>query len=414
MRFLRTASTGRLLGLLAAVVLVVGGGSAIAVAATTSNPVPRAAGLATALHRALSAPKVAGISADISFTDNLVDSSDFTGQGTDPLLQGASGRLWLTADGRLRIELQSDDGDAEVVLDHRRFWISDPAQHTVYAGTLPGSEPSDPSGPGSTGASSGQAIPSIAEIQSELTRLTASAGISGAQPTDVAGRAAYQVTISPKTSGGLVGSAQLAWDAVTGVPLDLAVYARGDTTPVLELEATHIAYGAVPDSDVEIAPPTGFRIVHLGGGSGSTAAGGSGSAGSASGDHPAVHGLRAVSAAVPFTLQAPVTLAGRTRGDVSLIGHGTALITYGTGPGALAVVESAAAAGSTAGAGGANASGSTSPGGLSLPTPTVNGQTATELSTPLGTVLHVTQRGVADTVIGSVPAAVAVQAAGGL
>ena len=409
MRFLRTASTGRLLGVLAAVVIVVGGGSAIAVAATNSHPVPQAAGLATALHRALSAPKVAGISADISFTDNLVDSSDFTGQSTDPLLQGATGRLWLTDDGRLRIELQSDNGDAEIVVDRRSFWISDPAQHTVYEGTLPDS---GQSGSGAGGDTS-HGIPSIAQIQSELTRLMATAGVSGAQPTDVAGQGAYRVTISPRTSGGLLGSAQLAWDAATGVPLDLAVYARGDTTPVLELKATSIAYGAVPDSDVDISPPTGSRIVQLGDGPSAGSGSGSGVAGnsgSAPGDHPAIHGLTAVSAAVPFTLQAPDMLAGRPRAEVSLIGHDTALITYGTGLDGLAVIESPTR---TAGSG-SSAPGSVSPGGLSLPTPTVNGATATELSTPLGTVLHVTQDGVADTVIGSVPAAVAVQAASGL
>ena len=410
MRFLRTASTGRLLGVLAAVIIVVGGGSAIAVAATNSDPVPRSAGLATALHRALSAPKVAGISADISFTDNLVDSSDFTGQTTDPLLQGATGRLWLTDDGRLRIELQSDNGDAEIVIDHRSFWISDPAQHTVYEGTLPDSGQS-----GSTaGGETNHGIPSIAQIQSELTRLMATADVSGAQPTDVAGQGAYRVTISPKTSGGLLGSAQLAWDAATGVPLDLAVYARGDTTPVLELKATSITYGAVPDSDVDISPPTGSRIVQLGGGTSSASGSGSVSSGSAPAGHPAVHGVAAVSAAVPFTLQAPATLAGRPRADVALIGHDTALITYGTGLDGLAVIEAPA---DTAGSGsgdGSSTPGSSSPGGLSLPTPTVNGATATELSTPLGTVLHVTQDGVADTVIGSVPAAVAVQAASGL
>ena len=199
---------------------------------------------------------------------------------------------------------------------------------------------------------------------------------------------------------------------MTGVPLDLAVYARGDATPVLELAATHIAYGTVPDSDVDVSPPAGSRIVTLG----SAPANGSGDAdgsggGASAGDHEAVHGVAAVSAAVPFTLQAPASLAGRARGRVSLIGHDTALVTYGSGLDGLAVFESPAdSSGSSSGAG----TGTPSAGGLSLPTPTVNGATATELSTPLGTVLHVTQGGVADTVIGSVPAAVAVQAADGL
>jgi hypothetical protein len=406
MRFLRTASTGRLLAVLAAAVIVIGGGSAIAVAATTSDPVPPASALATALHGALSAPKVSGITANVTFTNNLIDSSDFTGQSADPLLQGATGRLWLTDDGRLRIELQSDDGDAQIVVDHRSFWISDPAQQTVYEGTLPA---------GHDGSSGSGAIPSIAQIQTELTKLMSSADISGAQPTDVAGRAAYRVSISPRTSGGLVGSAQLAWDAATGVPLDLAVYARGDTSPVLELKATSIGYGSVPDSDVDVSPPAGSRVVQLGGSGGGTGA----TTSAGSGDHPAVRGLAAVSAAVPFTLQAPATLAGRARAGVSLIGHDTALITYGDGLDGLAVIESPADA-SSSGSSTTSTTSTTSTnsgsgsGGLSLPTPTVNGVTATELSTPLGTVVHLSQGGVAETVIGSVTGPVALQAAGGL
>jgi hypothetical protein len=403
MRFLRTVSTGRLLAVMAAAVIVIGGGSAIAVAATTSDPVPAAASLATALHRALSAPTVSGITANITFTDNLIDSSDFTGQSADPLLQGGTGRLWLTDDGRLRIELQSDDGDTQIVVDHRSYWISDPAQQTVYEGTLPAGHDGTS---GSGEASGSRGIPTIAQIQTELTRLMSSADLSGAQPTDVAGRAAYRVSISPRTSGGLVGSAQLAWDAATGVPLDLAVYARGDTTPVLELKATSIGYGSVPASDVDVSPPTGSRIVQLGG-SGATASPGT----AASGDHAAVHGLQAVSAALPFTLQAPAALAGRARAGVSLIGHDTALITYGTGLDGIAVIESPADATSS---GSSTTAGSGSAGGLSLPTPTVNGVTATELSTPLGTVVHLSQGGVAETVIGSVTGPVALQAAGGL
>src|ERR1700727_2254072 len=137
LRFLRTASTRRRLATIAGTLSVIAGGAATAAAATSSGPVPKPQPLAGAVHQALSAPKITGISANISFTNNLIDSSDFTGQSADPILQGASGRLWLSDDGRLRIELQSDNGDAQVVVDHRSFWISDPTQNTVYEGTLP-------------------------------------------------------------------------------------------------------------------------------------------------------------------------------------------------------------------------------------------------------------------------------------
>ena len=42
-----------------------------------------------------------------------------------------------------------------------------------------------------------------------------------------AGQPAYTVRIAPKHDGGLLGAAELAWDAARGVPLRVAVYAAG-------------------------------------------------------------------------------------------------------------------------------------------------------------------------------------------
>src|SRR5947208_584222 len=62
------------------------------------------------------------------------------------------------------------------------------------------------------------------------------ADVSGAEPSNVAGREAYTVRISPKHDGGLIGAGELAWDAAHGTPLRAAVYAAGDPRPVLELQ----------------------------------------------------------------------------------------------------------------------------------------------------------------------------------
>src|SRR2546423_1675382 len=64
--------------------------------------------------------------------------------------------------------------------------------------------------------------PTVSEISDFLSRLGEQASISGAEPTDVAGQPAYRVSVSPKHDGGLLGSAELAWDAIRGVPLRLA------------------------------------------------------------------------------------------------------------------------------------------------------------------------------------------------
>jgi outer membrane lipoprotein-sorting protein len=403
MKFLRTASTSRLLATIVGLALAIGGGTAIAVAATSGGPVPPRAPLANAIHQGLAGPAVTGITADITFTNNLIDSSDFTGDNKDPILQGASGRLWLSGDRHLRLELQSNSGDSQVVVNGNSFWISDPMSNTVYEGTLPAQKADKQS-------SSTEGVPSIAKIQSELTKLMQHVSLSGAQPTDVAGQAAYRVAVSPQHDGGLLGSAQIAWDAARGVPLEVGIYARGNSTPVLDLKATNISYGSVDPSNFSVSPPSGAKVTKVATPGTSDQAGSStkASARAKHGKRSHVSGLARVAQAVPFSLAAPDSLVGLPRHDVSLLssgGHAAALVTYGQGIGGMAVIEQKAASGNTAKASGQG------PSGLSLPTVSINGSTGQELSTALGTVVRFTRGGIAYTLVGSVPAAAAERAA---
>ncbi len=402
MKFIRTASTRRLLGALAGMIAVIVAGAAIAVAATGSGPVPPATSLAQALHTGLAAPKVSGLSADITFTNNLIGSTDFTGDASDPILQGATGRLWVSDDGRMRLELQSSNGDAQIVVDRTSFWVSDPTSQTVYEGTLAGDSHSSSS-------SSTDSVPTVATIQSDLNRLMQSVDVSGATPTDVAGQAAYSVTVSPKHDGGLLGSAELAWDAVRGIPLDVAVYARGNTTPVLQLQANDISYGAVSPSVFAVSPPAGDTVDRISTPSSNPTA--SVTAGArARGRRPAVTGVAAVASKLTFAFAPPATLVGLPRHEVRLLdmgGKAAALVTYGENLGAIVVIEQSAPAMATP----STASGGQGHSDLSLPTVSINGATGQELDTALGTVVTFHSGGVAYTVLGSVPAFAADQAA---
>jgi hypothetical protein len=409
MKFLRTAPTGRLLALIGGLIVAIAAGTAIAVAATGNGPVPKPKPLARAVHDALAAQAVKGITADVSFTNNLISAADIPGETADPLLQGTRhGRVWLSDDGRLRIELQGDNGDANLVVGKNSFWISDPMQHTVYKGTLPADKSSSGGAKHWSGkpAASARGVPSIAQIQSRLTQLTKSVdvgGIATSDPGDVAGRPAYSVSLSPKHSGGLLGQAQLAWDAVTGTPLRVAIYARANATPVLALTATNISYGQIADSDLTIQPPAGDKVVTVSSLAGHgvaplapQAAAKAARAAHAKGNHAHVSGVAAVARHVPFTLAAPRALAGLPRADVSLLdwgGQPAALVTYGKGLGAIAVIEQGASG---------HAAPSGSGGELNLPSVSINGATGQELATPLGTVLRFTRSGVAYTVLGSV------------
>ena len=329
MSYLRRISTRRLLALSAGVLVVGVATAAIALAATGGGPTPPPKPLPNAVHDALAAPRVAGISARIEFTNHLLTSDSV--QGSDPLLTGGSGRLWATPDGDLRLELQSDSarGDSEIVVNGRHFLVYSGDTRRAYRGTLP-RETGKPAG----GARS-EGPPSVTRIRGALGKLGKHLNLSGAMPTDVAGRPAYRVRISPKSHGGLLGGAGLAWDAVHGTPLEAAVYARGSSSPVLELKVTDISFGSVSSSVFDITPAPGTKVDNLG---------------TITGDHSSGHhrahaqvtGSSAVAPKLNFRMRAPNTLAGMPRQSVRLIRgekSNGALVTYGHGLDGVAVVE---------------------------------------------------------------------------
>jgi outer membrane lipoprotein-sorting protein len=389
------------LATLAGLIIAVAGGTAIAVAASSGGPVPKPQKLANAVHSALSAPTVPGISARITFTNRLIAASNI--QGSDPLLQGASGRLWLSPlTHQLRLELQSDNGDAQAVVSRGHFWVYDPGANTVYEGALPAHAKSKKA------SARHETVPSASQIQTDLNKVAQHINVSGAIPSDVAGHAAYTVQVSPKQSGGLLGDAQLAWDAARGVPLRFAVYARGDATPVLEVRATNISFGPVPASDFALKPPSSAKVVRV-----STPTSTSHQSRKSQKRHAEVTGPAAVQRHLHFTLVAPASLNGLHRHSVSLLdfaGSPAALVIYGQNLGGIAVVEQDAskAHGPPSGTSSDDAEHAR---GLALPSVSIAGASGRELDTALGTVITFTRGKVAYTVLGSVSASVAKAAA---
>ena len=379
MRRLRTASRRRLLTVVAAVLaLAVGGGIAQA-ALGGSGPTPEPKPLDRAVHDALNAPAVEGVTARVTFTNGLLPAGSLPEGSTSPLAAGAEGRLWVSPEGA-RLELQSDAGDAQIVADGERVTIYDSASETAYILPAPKER-----------AAGHDEEASLADVRRGLDRLAEAWTLSGAQPTSTAGQPTYTVRIAPKDDGGLLGAAELAWDAARGVPLRAAVYAQGQDDPVLELEADDVSYGPIDAGVFATEPPATAGVVEI--------------------DPPAhdggepsrVRGVEAVQERLGFRLSAPAELAGLPRTDVRLVdanGSPAALSLYGEGLGAILVLQREAGAERELPEG--------------LPQVNIDGATGTEIATPLGTLVTFERGGVSYTVAGSVPPVAAENAARGL
>ena len=248
--------------------VVVAGISATALAlAVGSGPKPAAKPLAQAVHDALSAPAVEGVSADVKLTNHLLEGASLAsgaGQGGEA---GLRARCWpAPRDGcgsprtaACASSCRPKRATRRSSTTATRSPLYDAATNTLYRYTP---APSDkPSGAGAGGSGDTHGAPTVAKIEEAIAhlqehadrlrqrRLTTS---PGARPTPCACRR--------RKAGSLLGGAELSFDAGNGVPLRAAVYSSTSSSPVIELAATAISYGPVSDSVFAFTPPANAKV----------------------------------------------------------------------------------------------------------------------------------------------------------
>ncbi len=326
-----------------AIASAVGGGS-------TPPPKP----LAQAVHDALGGPTVQGVSANITLTNHLLEGANLAGGdggggaageiASSPLISGGSGRLWISDKGQVRLEIQAEKGDTEIVYDGHTISLYDAATNTVYRytpkneGSSAGADPTSPTSDGQ------REVPSVAKVEEAIDHLKQHVNVSSATPANVGGQPAYTVRVSPKEAGSLIGGAELSFDAVHGTPLRAAVYSSTSSSPVIELATTELSYGPVSSSTFSFNPPANAKVEEVA--SPSSGAGGDAQQHKGTGTKPT-------------------------------------LTTHGNGVTGIAVLQSTVKPGSKAPA---NIEG--------LPKVSINGTTASELRTALGTILTFERSGV--------------------
>jgi outer membrane lipoprotein-sorting protein len=279
---LRRLPLSRLL-LLCGLVVAIGASLTALAFALGTGPTPPPKPLAEAVHDALAGAgaggnQIQGVSANVQLTDHLLEGANLAGGSSgsagqlssSPLLTGASGRLWISKVGRVRLELQSEKGATKIYYDGHTVSIYDASSNTLYHYTPPtheagagdgsGADGNSGSGDSGTAATTAHEPPTVAKIEEAVSRLGRHANVSGATPTDIAGQAAYTVRVSPKESGSLLGAAELSWDAVNGVPLRAAIYSSTSSAPALELATTSISYGPIEASAFEFTPPANAKV----------------------------------------------------------------------------------------------------------------------------------------------------------
>jgi outer membrane lipoprotein-sorting protein len=172
--------------------------------------------------------------------------------GVPQLANGTSSvRVWSGGEGRGRVALPSSDGERTLVSDGTTRWSYDSRDRTATrapAGEGPGQERPDNQDP-TTAAT--QAIATL--------RQSSTVAVDGT--AEVAGRAAYQLVLTPlPTERTLLREVRVAVDAETRQPLQLTVLAQGSGEPALQVGFSEIAYGPQDPSLFTFTPPPGTTV----------------------------------------------------------------------------------------------------------------------------------------------------------
>lgn len=253
----------RLLRWLPAVVapVLVAGAVAVPLVAAATPPDLPTRSAQQVLELVAKAKDVRGFSGTVEQRSDLgLPSIPSTGAGSDTdtasaldLLSGDhTARVEVAGSTRSRIAVLDDSAERDVVRNGGSVWLwnskTNSAAHVIASG---GSRPD---------ASSG-ALPTPAEAAQELlAKVDGTTAVTVDTAQQVADRDAYTLVLTPRTSATTIGSVRIAVDAVTGLPLEVQVLARGASSPAFQTGFTSISYAVPAASRFAFTPPADAKV----------------------------------------------------------------------------------------------------------------------------------------------------------
>lgn len=159
-------------------------------------------------------------------------------------------RVFLNGPNKARVQVLDRLGERDAIRNGNDVWLYNSDKHTATHITLP-DKSAVPHSPALTPAQLAERF---------LAAIDPSTTVTVGKNVTVAGRSAYDLVLTPRSSDTLVGSVSIAVDGQTGLPLGVTVKARGQEDPALSVAFTALTIGA-PDAGLfSFTPPKGATV----------------------------------------------------------------------------------------------------------------------------------------------------------
>jgi outer membrane lipoprotein-sorting protein len=186
-----------------------------------------------------------------------------SGAGTGSLAELLTGphsaRVYVDGPSKARIQVMDRMAERDAVRQGNELWLYNSKDNTATHVTLPAAASKESR---SHDMPAGVATPE--ELAAKmLDKLDGSTEVAVAGDTEVAGRTAYNLVLTPRSDVTLVGSVAVAVDGENGMPLSVEVRARGQQEPAFRTAFSNLTLGA-PDAGLfNFSPPPGASVKEL-------------------------------------------------------------------------------------------------------------------------------------------------------
>jgi len=170
--------------------------------------------------------------------------------------------IWYRDPQHIRVAEQVPAGETDLRLDGRTLWVWNSKTQTATKYALPARGARAGSGFGMKSAPETPQTPQSAAAQI-LKAVGPTTVVSVQRNVYVAGRAAYQLSLVPRSSNSLVGSVLIAIDASRHIPLRVEVYARGSSAVAYSIGFTALSFGTPAASNFSFTPPPGATVKNV-------------------------------------------------------------------------------------------------------------------------------------------------------
>ncbi|CAN5201349.1 outer membrane lipoprotein carrier protein LolA [soil metagenome] len=203
----------------------------------------------------LGLPSLSSAGATSSFGTSSSDtSSDDALVSTLALLTGTHTiRAYVDGPSKTRVQLMDQLAEKDVVRNGSNVWVYDSTKKSVQHAKIAAHD----STPDASTATPNEVATKL------VTALEPSSALSVGTDLRVAGRTAYTLVLTPKAADTLVGEVSVSVDSATGLPLSVAITARGESSPAFTTAFTSVTLGAPSANLFDFTAPKGATVTQL-------------------------------------------------------------------------------------------------------------------------------------------------------